>query len=90
MHGDSLEVRMGTFFVVIGAGAFVLFVISDIAQKPDFDYFCGSLILLGIGFYFRRKKTPPPPADRFSYYRKWRSGATGKSKDKGKKEAKKK
>ena len=35
---DSTVVRMGTFFLVMGGGVFVLFVISDLAEEVDFDY----------------------------------------------------
>jgi hypothetical protein len=68
-HGDPIEVRMGTFFVVLGAGTFLLFVMSDMADKVDFDYFFVALILLTIGFYLRRKKAPPPPSGRFTWFK---------------------
>lgn len=64
---DPFEVRVGTFFAVIGAGVFMLFVMSDIANQPEFDYFFGAMILLALGFYLRRKKAPPPPSGRFGW-----------------------
>jgi hypothetical protein len=73
-NDDPIEVRMGTFFIVMGMGIFLLFVVSDVADKVEFDYFFIALILLGIGYYFRRKKAPPPPANRFA----WFKGALGK------------
>lgn len=57
---DPFEVRMGTFFVVMGAGIFLLFVISDVSERVDFDYFFISIILFAVGYYFRRSKAPPP------------------------------
>ena len=78
---DPIEVRMGKFFVVLGAGAFILFVMSDFADKVDFDYFFISLILLTIGFYFRRKKAPPPPSGRFEWFKGfWQKSRSGRKK----------
>ena len=85
---DPIEVRMGTFFVVMGSGVFLLFVMSDFADKVDFDYFFLSLILLAIGFYFRRTKAPPPPSGRFASFKgiwgktRWGRGGGGDGKDK--------
>ena len=73
-NDDPIEVRMGTFFVVMGMGIFLLFVVSDVVDKVEFDYFFLAVILLVIGYYFRRKKAPPPGANRFS----WFKGAWGK------------
>lgn len=73
-NDDPIEVRVGTFFVVMGMGIFMLFVVSDLADKVEFDYFFASAILLVIGYYFRRKKAPSPAANRFS----WLKGAWGK------------
>lgn len=76
---DPLIVRVGTFFMVMGLGAFVLFVTSDIADKVDFDYLFTAMLLVSIGWYFRRTKAPPPPAGRFAYLRKWREGRSKKA-----------
>ncbi len=73
-NDDPIEVRVGPFFVVMGMGVFLLFVVSDVADKVEFDYFFLAVILVGVGYYFRRKKAPPPPANRFS----WFKGALGK------------
>jgi hypothetical protein len=73
MEDDPLIVRVGTFFIVIGMGIFILFVASDLAEKPDFDYLFIAMALIGIGWMFRRKKAPPPSADRFSYFRRMRT-----------------
>lgn len=66
---DPFEVRMGTFFVVMGAGIFLLFVISDVSERVDFDYFFISIILFAVGYYFRRSKAPPPPSGRFAWFK---------------------
>ncbi len=84
MEEDSLIIRVGTFFMVIGFGAFVLFVTSDIADQVDFDYLFIAMLLIGIGWGFRRKKVPPPPAGRFEYIRKMRENAKNKKTEKPK------
>jgi hypothetical protein len=84
MEEDSLTIRMGTFFVMMGLGSFVLFVISDIVNQVDFDYLFIAMLLIAVGWYFRRKKAPPPPAGRFEYLRKLRENSKNKNADKGK------
>jgi len=69
---EPLIYRVGTFFYVIGAGAFVLFVVSDFAEQADFDFLFMSLLMIGIGWMFRRGKPPPPSAERFSWLNKQR------------------
>jgi len=68
--------RVGMFFLVLGMGAFVLFVISDIAEQTEFDYLFIAMLLIGVGWMLRRSKTPPPPSGRFSGVR----GFFGKNK----------
>lgn len=75
MEEEPIIVRVGTFFIVIGMGAFILFVASDLAEQPDFDYLFIAMILIAIGWMFRRKKPPPPPAGRFSIFRTMRENA---------------
>jgi len=89
---DPIIVRMGTFFFVIGGGVFILFIASDLAEKADFDYFFMAVLLIAIGWVFRRKKAPPPSAGRFSYIKKARENAKNKREEriKAKEEAKKK
>lgn len=79
---------MGTFFMVIGVGIFILFVASDLAEKPEFDYLFIAMLLIGLGWVFRRKKAPPPSADRFSYFRRMRTRRGGRA-DRRKQEEKK-
>ena len=70
MEDEPLIVRVGTFFAVLGWGSFILFVASDFAKEPDFDYLFVAMLLIGIGWILRRKKAPPPSAGRFSMLRK--------------------
>jgi hypothetical protein len=85
---DPLIYRVGMFFYVIGGGAFVLFVTSDIAEQADFDFLFTALLMAGIGWMLRRGKAPPPSAGRFSWMKKQREEA--RKKKQGKQEAKKK
>jgi len=89
---DPFVVRIGMFFFVMGGGVFILFVASDLADKPDFDYLFIALILIAIGWPMWRKKPPPPSAGRFSYIRRMRENARQKREDrlKAKQEAQKK
>jgi len=79
--------RIGTFFLITGAFLFILFVSSDLAKKADFDFLFLSMLALGIGWIFRRKKPATPPAGRFAWYRTTREsrGKRGKEKAKEKK-----
>jgi hypothetical protein len=85
---EPLIYRVGTFFYVIGGGSFVLFVVSDFAKQADFDYLFMSLVMIGIGWMFRRGKPGPPSAGRFAWWRKTREEA--KKKRQSKQDAKKK
>lgn len=67
---EPLIYRVGTFFYVIGGGAFVLFVVSDFAEQADFDFLFMALVMIGIGWMIRRSKAPPPSAGRFAWWRK--------------------
>ncbi len=73
--------RVGTFLILMGIFFFILFMASEFADKPDFDWFFVGLLFVGIGFFFRRRAAPPPPAGRFSGIRKFRENAK-KSKEK--------
>jgi hypothetical protein len=79
---EPLIYRVGTFFYVIGGGTFVLFVVSDFADQPEFDFLFMSLVMIGIGWMFRRGKPAPPSAGRFAWWRKTmeeRKNKSGKS-----------
>ena len=69
---DDIVVRIGTFFVLIGVFVFILFVASDFAKTPEFDLLFLAIIVVGLGWLFRRHKPPRPSAGRFSIFTKTR------------------
>ncbi|MGE5376693.1 MAG: hypothetical protein ACM3XO_16675 [Bacteroidota bacterium] len=75
--------RVGTFFLMLGLGLVLLFILTEQSGNAMFSYFCWGTILLVIGFIFRNQyKKSFPPSDRFSLLKK----LSPKSKqDKGKK-----
>lgn len=87
---EPVIVRVGTFFLLIGIGVFVIFIASDLGDRADFDYFFIAVLLIFIGWVFRRRKPPPPSAGRFAYLRKMRENAQKKREEKlkGKQEKK--
>lgn len=59
--------RVGTFFLLVGIGLLVFFLISDAAGQVTFPYFCWSVILLILGFGFRGQfRRTVKPSGRFS------------------------
>jgi hypothetical protein len=60
--------RVGTFFVLVGIGLMVFFMLSDAADAPRLSYFCWATVLLSMGFVFqaRFKRPAGPPSGRFS------------------------
>jgi hypothetical protein len=60
--------RVGTFFVLVGIGLMIFFMLSDAADTPRLSYFCWGTILLSLGLIFqsRFKRPPRPPSGRFS------------------------
>jgi hypothetical protein len=70
----ELFIRMGTFFLLIGAGIFILFIASEYAGKTNFDYLFWAVLAATIGLILRRRRPPPPPSGRFSSLRKMRQG----------------
>ena len=75
--------RLGTFFLLVGIGLFVFFMISESVGTPTFSYFCWSIILIALALIFRaRYKRAIRPTGRFSFIKR----LMPKSKeDKGKK-----
>ncbi len=67
---NEFVVRIGTFFIVIGIGIFILFVASDYANQTNFDYLFWAVLLVTVGILLRRRKPPSPPSGRFSYLRR--------------------
>ena len=59
---NEFVIRIGTFFLVIGVGVFILFVASDYAGKTNFDYLFWSVLSVTIGVILRRRRPPPDRA----------------------------
>ena len=87
---DDLIPRIGTFLVLLGLFAFILFLASDLSNQTDFDCLFVGMLLLAIGWLFRRRATPPPPSRRFSGVRKWRENAKNRKQEKAEKKKAKK
>jgi len=63
--------RIGTFFIIVGIGLLAFFLLSEAARQVAFEYFCWSVILLVIGFFFRGQfRRSVAPSGRFSLVRK--------------------
>lgn len=77
--------RIGTFLILLGIFSLILFLASDFANQPEFDWLFIGLVLVGIGFLFRRRATPPPPAGRFGTLRKLRENAKKRKEERAKK-----
>ncbi|MBN1452552.1 MAG: hypothetical protein JW963_16165 [Anaerolineales bacterium] len=81
--------RVGTFFIILGIFSLIFFLASDFADRPDFDWLFVGMVLMGIGFIFRRRAAPPPPAGRFGTIRKLRDDAKKRKEERAKKAKKK-
>jgi len=76
--------RIGTFFLIVGIGLLVFFLLSEAAKNVTFSYFCWGIVLMIVGFVFRSQlKRAVKPSGRFSLIK----SLTPKSKkeDQGKK-----
>jgi hypothetical protein len=87
--------RIGTFFFLIGIGLLLLFVASDAssditAKSTDYSWLCGSVILIALGFLFRRSAAPPEAADRFRTVHKIQERREAAKKEKAKSQQQKK
>jgi cytochrome c biogenesis protein CcdA len=74
-QGDRKDLisRIGTFFLLIGLGLVILFIASDVGKTTNFGYFFIGIIMLFIGWHFKRITAPPPkPSARFEGIRKIR------------------
>ena len=69
---NEFVIRIGTFFLVVGVGIFILFIASEYAGQANFDYLFWSVLLATVGIMLRRRRPPNPPSGRFSYVRKLR------------------
>jgi hypothetical protein len=76
--------RIGTFFLLVGIGLLVFFMLSEAAKKVAFEYFCWSMLLIVIGSIFRGQfRRTVKPSGRFSLVRRLTPKA--KKEDQGKK-----
>jgi hypothetical protein len=87
--------RIGTFFFLIGIGLLLLFVASNAssditAKSTDYSWLCGSVLLIALGFLFRRSAAPPEAADRFRTVHKIRERREAAKKEKAKSQQQKK
>jgi len=83
--------RVGTFFLLIGVGLLIFFMLSESAEQPQFNYFCWSMILLTLGFMFRAQyKKATVSSGRFSVlkrmFRRGGGGGAGGGKNPSKEE----
>lgn len=69
----ELIYRVGTFFLLVGVGLVILFILSDAVKKTAFNYLCWGTILLTIGFLFRAQyKRAIPSSGRFSILKRFK------------------
>lgn len=80
-QGDFVP-RIGTFLILLGVFFFILFLASDFARQPDFDWLFIGMLAVFIGIIFRRKAPAPPPSGRFSLVRKLRENAKRRREEK--------
>ena len=63
--------RIGTFFILVAIGLLAFFLLSEASRQVAFEYFCWSVALLAVGFFFRgRFKRTVTPSGRFSLVRR--------------------
>jgi hypothetical protein len=79
----ELIYRVGTFFLLVGIGLIILFILSDVVRQTAFNYLCVGAILLTVGFLFRAQyKRAMPSSGRFSLLQRLKRPS---KEDKGKK-----
>jgi hypothetical protein len=86
---EDLGVRIGVFFILVGFVLFTIFIASDFAKQPEFDFLFLAMLSVGVGWLFRRRKPPPPSAGRFSIITKARENAKKRKEEKEKAKTKK-
>lgn len=52
-HRKEIIHRIGTFFLMIGFGLLLIFLLSEAAGETTFQFFCVSIVLIIVGFLFR-------------------------------------
>jgi hypothetical protein len=74
-HRKEIVHRIGTFFLILGIGLLMIFLLSEAAGDTAFQYFCWSTLLITLGFMFRAQyKRAAPPSGRFSVFKRFRKG----------------
>lgn len=68
----SIVNRVGTFFVWIGAGGVMVFILSDLAHTPVPALLFGGLacVVLGVFLWWRDPRQPAQPSNRFRVLKK--------------------
>jgi flagellar biosynthesis component FlhA len=74
-----MSARLGTFFIVIGAALFMLFIFSDMADTPTCSLLFAALVLLIAGYLLiKRDWAPPSPSKRFAWLNQQRTARKAK------------
>jgi hypothetical protein len=68
----SMINRLGSFFIWIGAGSMMIFILSDRAQTPVPALLLGGLVCIGFGIFLWRRgpREPNQPSRRFRMLKK--------------------
>ena len=77
---NEFIIRIGTYFLLLGAGLLILFIASDLSKVTNYDYLFWSIFVGVVGILLRRRKAPPPPSGRFSIFRRGRPDEKDKKK----------
>ncbi len=75
--------RLGYLAVVLGVLSWTLFVVSELVQQTNYNFFFLGLVLLLFGGVALRATAPPPPSGPryFRRLRNWRRKGKGSSGD---------
>jgi hypothetical protein len=65
-----MSAQIGQYLLVIGLILLVIFFGTDQVNRPAYNYFCGSLIMIVIGIYlYWRDRPPAKSSGRFRLFR---------------------
>jgi hypothetical protein len=93
---DEFIARVGTFFYLMGTGCVILFIASDASSQvsatvnTDYNLLFFGVVLVVLGYIFRKRAAPPPAAERFKTWHKWQANRKSKKEEKAKAQQKKK
>ncbi len=87
--------RIGIFLFVISIGLILLFIASDASaditgERADYGLLCGSVLLVTLGYLFRRTGPRPQAAERFRSVRRIKERREAAKKEKTKAQQEKK